>query len=287
MESSRAAKGQGEGRGGMRRVMVGIVLACLSLAVFAADGKGDRTEPFPSRLLGRSIQIALHVPQLPPVQEGRLVLVLPGAFDGPGDFIDQGIFRELGRMEREGRIRPALWVAVAHHRSWYADRKDGTFPFERFLIEELMPDLERRFPAYGGQPGRRSVAGLSMGGFGALNLAGRTALFSRCLALSPALVTPPFKNAGWLLGMSLRRTFAEDPVAFAPWNPWEHLGGKCELRMVCGLQDKYGLAQACRDFQARCQRQGRPMGLELSEGGHAWSYWTPEFLRLAAWLNGN
>lgn len=266
--------------------MVGVMFAWLGAAVLASPAGDGVLERFPSRLLGREVRIALHVPEGPPPPGARLVLALPGAWDGPGDFIDQGIFRDLSRRERAGTLRPALWVAVAHHRAWYADRRDGGFPFERFLVEELLPALERRFPGYGGRPECRAVAGLSMGGFGALNLAGRTTLFSRCLALSPALVEPPFRRAGWLLGFSLRRTFPEDPAAFAPWNPWEHLGGTAELRVACGLQDRHGLARACLAFQARCRGRGRAMDLDLGEGGHDWSYWTPQFLRLAPWLNG-
>lgn len=266
-------------------------LACLGAGVYPAV----RLEMFSSQQLKRKVPIALHVPSEEalgrwrashPGLRPRLVLLLPGAYDGPADLDRYGIYEHLAKEEEAGRIAPALWVAVTHYRSWYADRKDGRFPFETFLVKELLPDLEARFPAYGGSRTARSVAGLSMGGFGALNLCARTDLFSRCVALSPALVEAPFRNVGWLLRWSLRRAFPLEPEAFAPWNPWRHLGGEAELFLGCGTEDKYGLVPATRDFAALCARRNRTVHLELRPGGHDWDYWAPEFKRLAAWLNG-
>ena len=93
------------------------------------------------------------------------------------------------------------------------------------------------------KPGTRALAGRlrparerasGMGGFGALNLAARTGAFSRCLALSPAFVDAPFTSYQWFIRRSLRRTFPLDPVLFAPWNPWSHLGGDAELVIGAG-----------------------------------------------------
>lgn len=277
---------------GLARVAVAVLL---SFACLAADRKGGVTARFESRLLRRSVPLALHVPDPAALSAWRarhgdgplsLVLCLPGAYDGPEDFLEKGVFEDLARREAEGSLQPSLWVAVAHFRAWYADRLDDRFPYERFLVEELIPALEREHPGYGGSRARRGVAGLSMGGFGALNLAGRTALFGRCAAFSPALVEPPFRRVGFLLRRSLRRAFGDDPAAFAPWNPWVHLGGETEFYLACGRQDKYGLADPTAAFAERARKPGRTVLLSLREGGHDWRYWTPEFSRAAAWLAG-
>jgi hypothetical protein len=277
-------------------VWVRMVVACfLSLACLAADRKGGVLVRFPSRLLRREVQLAVHAPS-PAVLKAwadrhgpggfGLVLFLPGAYDGPGDLFSEGIFEDLDRREASGELKPSLWIAVAHFRSWYADRADGTFPYERFLMEELLPALEREHPGFGGIPVRRAVAGLSMGGFGALNLAARTGLFARCAALSPALVDAPFRRAGFLLRPSLRRAFPDSQAAFKPWNPWVHGGGEAELYLGCGRQDKYGLAEATARFAAKAEKPGRKVAFRVRDGGHDWAYWAPEFKRLAPWLAG-
>lgn len=147
----------------------------MSLLIFTGKGlsaQGGRLESFPSKLLDRKVEIAVHVPSdaalkrwqaAHPGWKPRLVLFLPGAYDGPKDLIQQGIYADLARREEAGTLPPTLWVAPEHFMSWYADRKDGRFPYERFLMEELIPSLEKAHPAYGGSAEVRTVAGLSMG----------------------------------------------------------------------------------------------------------------------------
>ncbi|MBS1784097.1 MAG: hypothetical protein JST24_01565 [Acidobacteria bacterium] len=272
----------------------------MSLLIFTGKGlsaQGGRLESFPSKLLDRKVEIAVHVPSdaalkrwqaAHPGWKPRLVLFLPGAYDGPKDLIQQGIYADLARREEAGTLPPTLWVAPEHFMSWYADRKDGRFPYERFLMEELIPSLEKAHPAYGGSAEVRTVAGLSMGGFGALNLASRTHAFSRCAALSPALVKPSFSTAGFWVRHGLKKTFPLDLDAFAPWNPWVHLGGDAALALGCGLQDHYGLAEATRALAERRAEAGHPVAaLLLWPGDHAWSFWTPAFERLAPWIAGD
>jgi len=269
--------------GGRRRFQT-LLLAC----GLALHGQEDRLESFRSTLLDRTVEIALHVPApaalrsfraAHPAETPALVLFLPGAWDRPGDLLHKGVYAELSRREAAG-ARPALWVAVRHFKGWYADRKDGRFPYARFLMEELIPALEARF-AVGGRPADRAMAGLSMGGFGALNLAGRTGAFGRTLALSPALVEPPFKGS-WLVRRSLARTF--NPEAFAPWNPWGHLGGRTDLRLACGTADAYGLASVTEIFARKRREADLSVALDLRPGGHDWQTWTPMLLDNAAWL---
>jgi S-formylglutathione hydrolase FrmB len=265
----------------------------MALLAGGFPGRAAALELIPSAGLKREVPIALHVPTAEvtarwvaahPEAPMQLVLFLPGAWDGPADFLSQGLEAFLSEQEARGVLPPSLWVAVTHFQSWYADRHDGSFPYERFLMDELLPLLEARHPGFGGTPRARSIAGLSMGGFGALNLAARTGAFSRCLALSPAFVKAPFASYQWFIRRSLRRTFPQDPAQFAPWNPWMHLGGKTELVMGAGTEDRYHLAEACRDFAQRCEERGRPVHLDLRPGGHDWAYWTPTFKDWMPWL---
>lgn len=278
------------------RVLKSILFGCISFACFGNSGNPDFTlEVFHSRQLKRDVDISLHVPAPEvlaawkashPNGRGRLILFLPGAFDGPRDLVRYGVYAHVARLEASQEIAPALWVSVAHYRSWYADRKDGSFPYEKFLLEELIPEMEKRFAEFGGKAECRTVAGLSMGGFGALNLCGRTTLFSRCMALSPALVEPPFRMVGWFLRKSLEQTFPMEADAFAPWNPFKHVGGTFELYLGCGTEDKYGLASATKSLAELAKKPGRSVTLDLRRGKHDWDYWAPEFKRLVPWLHG-
>jgi S-formylglutathione hydrolase FrmB len=263
------------------------------MALLGGPLPGAGLESIHSRLLERQVPIAVHVPAAEvlarwraahPDEPLQLVLFLPGAFDGPKDFLKTGLETHLTEQEAAGHLPPSLWVAVTHFQSWYADRKDGRFPYERFLMEELIPQLEARHPGFGGSPRARSLAGLSMGGFGALNLAVRTGAFSKCLALSPALIEPPFRQVPWWIRRSLARTFPLDPGRFEPWNPRLHLGGSVALVVSCGTEDNYDLAKACQAFAEVCAARNRRLHLELRPGGHDWAYWTPAFKAWMPWL---
>lgn len=279
----------------MRFVSV-MLVSLLSLAAKAAPGQGGSLEKFPSRLLDRKVEIAVHVPSeaalvrwqaAHPHWSPRLVLFLPGAYDGPEDLLKRGVYSDLAAREASGELAPSLWVAPDNLMSWYADRKDGKAPYERFLMEELIPALERAHPAYGGSREARTVAGLSMGGFGALNLSARTKAFSRCVALSPALVQPPFKTAGFWIRHTLTRTFPMDLEAFAPWDPWRHLGGDAELVLGCGTEDKYHLDRVTRAFAGKCRAGGHaPVAVLMAPGNHDWGFWKPAFGKLAPWIAG-
>ncbi len=279
----------------MRFVSV-MLVSLLSLAAKAASGQGGTLEKIPSKLLDRKVAIAVHVPSesalarwqaAHPDWKPRLVLFLPGGYDGPKDLLSEGIYADLAAREEAGTLAPSLWVAPEHFKSWYADRKDGGFPYERFLMEELLPALERAHPAYGGAREARTVAGLSMGGFGALNLAARTKAFSRCVALSPALVEPPFTTAGFWIRSSLKTAFPLDLEAFAPWDPWKHLGGDADLVLGCGTEDKYHLERVTKAFAEKCRAGGHPpVAVRFAPGNHDWSYWAPTFKGLAPWIVG-
>lgn len=56
---------------------------------------------------------------------------------------------------------------------WYVERAGAEGPsYERFILDEVIPDAEQRFSA-GGSRGRRAIAGISMGGYGAFKMAVR------------------------------------------------------------------------------------------------------------------
>lgn len=273
-----------------------MLVSLLSLAAKAAPGQGGSLEKVPSKLLSRPVAIAVHAPSdtalarwaaTHPGWKPRLVLFLPGGYDGPDDLLDQGVYADLAAREEAGTLAPSLWVAPEHFKSWYADRKDGTFPYERFLMEELLPSIERDHPSFGGARDARTVAGLSMGGFGALNLAARTHAFSRCVALSPALVEPPFTSAGFWIRSSLTRAFPLDLEAFGPWDPWKHLGGDAALVLGCGTEDKYHLDRVTKAFAEKCRAGGHaPVAVRFAPGNHDWHYWAPAFEGLAPWIAG-
>ena len=71
---------------------------------------------------------------------------------------------------------------------WYSDWKDGSRDWESFHIGVLVPWIDSHFDTLGA--GHRAIAGLSMGGFGAMSYAARhPSLFTAAASFSGAVDT--------------------------------------------------------------------------------------------------
>jgi enterochelin esterase-like enzyme len=164
----------------------------------------------------------------------------------------------LDRVVSASQVPPFALAAVdgGDHGYWHR-RADGT-DAGAMVVEELVPLLRTR----GLDTGRLGLYGWSMGGYGALLLAGRGRLRARAVAVaSPALFstsgnTPPgaFDNAA---------DYLRNDVYSHPGR----LDG-VPLRVDCGRSDPFYVAT--RDFVARLPT--RPAGA-FGEGGHDPAYW--------------
>lgn len=192
-----------------------------------------------------------------------------------------------------------ILVAVEGRDGWYTD--SATVPnekFESYIVEELLPDVDRRFRTLAAREGR-GVAGLSMGGYGALKFGlKRPELFAFAGSMSGALGA-----ASWLpdermlqfVRPSIARVYgpvAEPDNATRKANDIfrlvreltpERTGALPFLYLDCGTEDF--LIGTNRDFAALLIEKKVPHEFRQLPGGHTWPYWdrqVQEILRLAA-----
>jgi S-formylglutathione hydrolase FrmB len=152
--------------------MKGVVLvAIVVVATLAACGgrgykstRGATIERYEvhSRLVGRDLEQTLVVPK--GGGRGRpLLVLLHGRGSDSSEFLTQQLFDGLQRL---GRKAPVALVASGGKHSYYHDRADGAWG--SYVIREAIPEALRRAHA----DGRRiAIGGISMGGFGAFDLA--------------------------------------------------------------------------------------------------------------------
>ena len=121
-----------------------------------------------------------HAPQgvatevvLPPGwQPGQSALVMVFLHDGWGSersFRRHGLAAVAMSLMQGGTIPPVIIASPRHRGTFIVDSPRGEM--ESFVAEDLVPALEREFPGAGGSRDRRSVWGISMGGYGALKMA--------------------------------------------------------------------------------------------------------------------
>ena len=151
--------------------------------------------------------------------------------------------------------------------------------YEDYLVQDLLADVEAKFPAARGRA-NRAIIGISMGGFGALKIAlSHPDLFVFSGALSPAVDAPrrPFSLRRFTQSWEFRSLFGpsgkdenrrRDPFFIA--------------REVTAVQAPYvflscgegeSLLQPNREFAALLARQRLPFAFHVAPGGHDWNQW--------------
>jgi S-formylglutathione hydrolase FrmB len=189
-------------------------------------------------------------------------------------------------IERYARARGLAVVMPQVHRSFYADETYG-LKFWTFLSEEL-PRVVGSFFRVSADPGQTFVAGLSMGGYGAMKWALRQPeRFAAVASFSGAL------DLAYIQEYDLRphirtltaRVFAGRTVQHSDEDLFHLIrtadkGRLPKLTVRCGTEDAL-MAQNER-FVATCQQHGVPVDAEFGPGAHEWGYWDRQ---IEPWLS--
>ena len=158
-----------------------------------------------SEALGAEQTAQVYVPSGKAPEEGWPVLYLLHGRDGnPTDWDRLGNVRgTLDRLIDGKRIRPMLVVMPPGANSWYVDSADvgGPGNYATAIGRDLPDAIEDAFPVNADRMGR-AIAGVSMGGYGALRLAlADPERYGAVAAISPAIwqnipASPPDLGAG-------------------------------------------------------------------------------------------
>jgi S-formylglutathione hydrolase FrmB len=158
------------------RILYVIAFAFFGIVTSAAIARASTIEEtaFPSAALGHELPVAIYKPDGRAPSAGWPVLyLLHGLHGGFRDWATLGgIQSTLDRLIAEHAIRPLVVAMPDAGNSWYVDSASvgGPGNFETAILEDLPLWIETALPVRHDRGGR-AIAGLSMGGFGALRLA--------------------------------------------------------------------------------------------------------------------
>jgi S-formylglutathione hydrolase FrmB len=159
------------------RSRLGTILAVA--AVFAAAQPGYSASSIvrsqvPAPALGRPLPANIYIPDGEAPDGGWPVLYLLHGHDGNEESWKNlgDIKSTLDRLIAEGTVQPVLVVMPGVGNSWYVDSAGvgGPGNYQTAMTNDLVQWVEASYPVRS-DVGGRAVAGLSMGGFGALHLA--------------------------------------------------------------------------------------------------------------------
>jgi enterochelin esterase-like enzyme len=245
---------------------------------------------FPSAILGREVNFAAY---LPPdyAASGRrypVVYLLHGFTDDESAWIQFGeVNLAADRAIARRDIPPMIIVMPDAGVSWYINDYQNKVRYEDMFIQEFIPHVDR---AYRTRPKKefRGVAGLSMGGWGALVYSMRHPdMFAACAAFSVAVWTDEDfaameeKAYAGMLGPVFGPGLAgEDRLTthFRSYSPLElaktmdiETLQKVRYYLDCGDDDF--LFEGNSALHVMLTDRKIPHEFRVRDGGHTWSYW--------------
>lgn len=173
-------------------------------------------------------------------------------------------------------------------RSFYLDQAHGGRYWEHLSRE--VPQVVQSFFRLSDRREDTFVAGLSMGGYGAVRWAlHQPARFAAAASLSGALDLATRQATGALRPDLADAVIAGRPVAGSDDDllaVLERRAGAAAdlpaLYVACGKDDD--LVGESRSFLAAADRLGVPVTRDLGPGAHDWSYWDRQVQRVLQWL---
>ena len=210
---------------------------------------------------------------------------------------DHTVWQRRTSIERYVTGLPLAVIMPTTHLGWYTDMRHG-LNYWTFISKELPGICRQFFPQLSKKREDTFVAGLSMGGYGALKcglLAPET--FSACASLSGAVD---------MAGIAEQYN-PEDPdlaqplhVFYNAFGPFESMKGsdndllavaerliekakRPRVYMWCGTEDF--LIEPNRKMRDHLTKLGYALTYEEAPGDHQWKYWDDRVQRVLEWLD--
>ena len=240
----------------------------------------------PSKILGHPVAYCVLLP--PSYDAGKtrrypILYLLHGLGDNEQMLIHSGGFNLVEDLWERHQLGDLLIATPDGDSSFYINSRDDHHRYEDFLLREFLPQVENRYRTQAGRASR-GIAGISMGGYGALHLAFRhPELFGSLGAHSAALleklpsvtVSDPRQLArsrilGDVFGQPLDPVFwkQNDPLTIVRT---ANLAG-LQIYFDCGDEDDFGFDAGALALDKILSARRIPHEFHLYPGGHNWVY---------------
>lgn len=277
------------------RALAGFVLALAALCLAAPAHAAGRAEcnSVPSKILQRPVPYCVLLPPSYDSQKQRrfpVVYFLHGIGENEQALLNSGGWDLIQDLWDQKEMGEFVIAAPAGDRTFFIDSRDGKVRYQDFLMREFLPYIESHYRILGLRR-TRGIAGISMGGYGALRLALLfPGTFGAVSANSPALIaqlphiemTAP--DAPGILGRMLGSAFGA-PFDRAFWNrenPFTIVRDSprpagLKIYFDCGTEDDYGFNVGAQQFHELLLSRHIPHEFHLYPGDHDWTYFAQHF----------
>ncbi|MBC7931240.1 MAG: esterase family protein [Rubrivivax sp.] len=269
-------------------LVIALIGALAAYYYYVQNAVGVETIQFESALVGRTLPYRVV---LPPgygliTSRGRRYPVVYFLHSWGGRYDSWLANTSLARYAAEHQL---ILVTPEGANGWWTNGATAASDkFESYILQELIPEVDRRFRTIANRRGR-GVAGNSMGGYGALKFGFKhTDVFALAASTSGALDAASRTDNDY----SIMQTFGEPTSATRAENDLPRLAREYPetrrgllpyLYFDCGEKDPWIAVN--RDFASILTARGIPHEYRQIPGDHIWPYWdrqAREILRLAS-----
>jgi S-formylglutathione hydrolase FrmB len=236
---------------------------------------------------------------LPPsYSTGRLRYpVLYFLHDAYGDdrvLLRNGVVARLDAAMRGGTLGEFILVCPNGDGGWFSNSHDGRRRYEDWIAEDLPREIESAYRVRPG-PAGRGIAGISMGGYGAVKIALRhPERYGSVSGLSAAVIPMEWDDVAkvfFLARWQIHRVFGKSRTdnSLADNDVWKIAAARerwrvpFEIFLLAGTEDKYRLDRVAAQFADFINRRGIRATARLEPGIHDWPYWSRAMLEIARW----
>ena len=263
-----------------------ILLSFFLCASAAANGRVE-TIRFQSKLIEATVPYNVILPTDYDTSRTTRYPVLYLLHGLTGHFSDWVTRTNIANYAGEYRM---IVITPEGNDSWYVDK------YESYILQELIPDVQKRYRTIEARHGR-SIAGLSMGGYGAIKFGLKSpAVFVLAGSMSGAfsvtrLSEEQMREARWgdsvkLFGAVDSETrFADDLFAIIEKLTPARVGSLPYFYFDCGTEDSPLIFPSNRELAGLMYEKKIPHEFRQLPGDHSWAYWerqVQEVLKIAA-----
>ncbi len=273
----------------MKKILVFCAMAITFLSSYSQSGKVIESLVFKNNS-GETMRYSVYLPADYAISQRSypVVYLLHGYSDDETGWIQFGEANQIAdKGIAEGKIPPGIIIIPDGKLTWYCNSYDNKVLWEETFINEFIPFIEKQYRIRAKKE-YRAIAGLSMGGYGALKLSMRhTDLFSTCVALSSGTFTDEEIRTksdkeydmyfSTLFGKELKGAArlndawkSNNPLDLIHSVPLEKLKS-VRFWIDCGDDDF--LCNGNSELHVEMRKLGIPHEYRVRDGSHSWSYW--------------
>ena len=288
----------------MKKIQL-VILFIFSFTIgLFAQGIVKEKQVIKSAILNKEVHYSIYLPSDYNTSERAYPVTY--LLHGYGDADDGWIqFGEINRLADEGiatgKMPPMIIVTPDGFTSFYINAADGSMNYEDFFIKELIPHIEKTYKVKAERK-YRGIAGLSMGGYGALIYALKYPnLFTAAAPLSAAVWTDTDiinlndNMYNTLFGSTMGKNLKGKDRLTASWldnSPMGIIEKKtvAELSTVkywidCGDDDFLTIGNA--ELHIALTNKKVPHEFRMRDGSHNWTYWRTGIIDALSFIGDN